>query len=758
MKLITFATKNSMQTIGSQDVEHIKLYIITALGSSDLQRNLGCYAAAEQILEPLPSMCTANSFEEDPVFADCFMSLAALEFVKGEYSKAMDLYKEAIDIRTKNYGRTHPKTASTMSHMGNVEFMLCNYESAGRYLDEALNIQLQFFPKNHPAIATSYFRKARLALALDKFTEASQYIGSCHSARKERLGENHPSVAASLSGMAEILAGNFLLKEALDQQSKAITTLRSSYSTTPFHATIIQSSVCLAKTLQTMSRFEDAISVFEQCLEMQKAQMESLNVTQHLIFIDLSLLYSDALLAVGRVNEAATIVGNCGVSIFSMFKVERHVKTADCLYYLANVSKAQGRFKDAKYQYSLALAIKNQHMLQYNHRDICRIIAGAADNMRMVGYFHDAFEACSTLETFISSMQCEESVLEVHKILASILHAKILVDRGKAIMAETMFDAATKVVVKIFGEKSVQFLEIKIGLSRCYQQLNKINQAENGLVESVTIAKEVLGMASPITFETISTMHFLKSYLNTKPTEQLKASDVLTEEVLPFFAEHSGIAHPYTVHTRGRIGIFMNKAKKDSGRKMIFDALKIFDRYKQLPFTYDHPWIQEMGGFETRANVKERLSHTIEEFAIASWAMPSYEGDRSFGTVPKNIWIDLKNFAGEAWGSVQYYGGDKGADVAVTGAANDVTQPTPFARLRLSKSVTRKVLPTAALTVVAASKLTKTPVVANAPVVDPNVSEAGVVMSGGNEDAILSEVSCAHASRKIISKFLISIS
>jgi hypothetical protein len=138
--------------------------------------------------------------------------------------------------------------------------------------------------------------------------------------------------------------------------------------------------------------------------------------------------------------------------------------------------------------------------------------------------------------------------------------------------------------------------------------------------------------------------------------------------------------------------------------------------------------------------------------------MPSYEGDRSFGTVPKNIWIDLKNFAGEAWGSVQYYGGDKGADVAVTGAANDAAQPTPFARLRLSKSVTRKVLPTAALSVVATSKLAKTPVVANVPVVDPNVSEAGVVMSGGNEDAILSEVSCAHASRKIISKFLISIS
>jgi tetratricopeptide (TPR) repeat protein len=647
-----------------------------------------------------------------------------------------------MDIRTKNYGRNHPKSASTMSHMGNVEFMLCNYESAGRHLDEALNIQLQFFPKNHPAIATSYFRKARLALAQDKFAEATQYMGVCYSARKERLGENHPSVAASLSGMADILAGNFLLKEALDQQSKSITSLRSFYSTTPFHATVIQSSVSLAKTLQLMSRFEDAISVFEQCLEMQKAQMESLNVTQHLLYIDISLLYVDALLAVGKVIEAANIVGKCGVSIFSMFKVERHLKSADCLYHLANVSKAQGRFKDAKYQYSLALTIKNQNMLQYNHLDICRIIAGAADNMREVGYFHDAFEACSTLESFISSMQCEESVREVHQTLASILHAKILVDRGKAILAETMFDAATKVVVRVFGEKSMQFLEIKIGLSRCYQQLNKINQAEKGMEEAVEIAKELLGMASPITFETISTMHFLKSYLNTKPTEQSKACEALAEEVLPFFAEHSGIAHPLTVHTRGRIGIFMNKAKKDSGRKMIFDALKIFDRYKQFPFTYDHPWIQEMGGFEKRANVKERLSHTIEEFAIASWAMPSYEGDRSFGVVPKSIWIDLKNFAEEAWGSVQYYGGDKPADVA-SGAGNDATQPTPFARLRLSKSLARKIMPSstpapvAASSVVAASKVTKTSV-SIAPVVEANV------VGGGNEEALLSEVSCKH--------------
>ena len=720
-------------------MEHIRLFIVTSLGTADLQRNIGNYAAAEQILEPLAPMCTANAFEEEPVFADCFMSLAALEVVKGEYSKAMDLYREAMDIRTKNFGRVHPKTASTMSHMGNVELLLCNFESASRYLDEALNIQLQFFPKNHPTIATSYYRKARLAFALNKNADAAMYMGLCHASRKERLSDSHPAVAASSCGIAEIQMENFVLKESLDQFTKAVSVLRSAFSTSPYHAFVIQASVGMAKILHAMSRFHDAIVIYEQCVEMQKLQMESLNVTQHTLLVDIILLYSESLLAVGRINEAAAHVGRCGVTIFSIYKDERHFKTSDCLYYLANVSKALGRFKDAKYQYSLSLAIKNKYMLAHNHRDICRIIAGAADNMRLVGYFHDAFEACSTLEFFISTLQGEESAKEGQQALVSILHGKILVDRGKAAMAESMFDAASKLIIKIFGEKSLQFLEIKIGLAKAHQQLNKIYQAEKGFSEAVEIAKEVVGLNSPLTYEIISDKHIIKSFLNTKPSEQAKAQDALMEEVMPFLSESLGVAHPITVHTRARIGIFMNKAKKDSGRKMVFDALKVFDRYKQLPFTYDHPWVLELGGFESKPNSKDRLSQSVEEFALARWAMPSYEGDRSFGTVPKNIFIDLKNFADEAWGSVNYYGGDKQpvADTGTSGAANEAVQPTPFARLRLSKSVAKRVLPVfsspiAVISSPAAKDGSKDLVAA-----DDNSS---IAESKVNEEALLAEV------------------
>jgi hypothetical protein len=283
-------------------------------------------------------------------------------------------------------------------------------------------------------------------------------------------------------------------------------------------------------------------------------------------------------------------------------------------------------------------------------------------------------------------------VQEINLALVSFLHASILVDRNNATMAESLFEATQKVVVKAFGEKSLQYLQTKIGLGRCYQQQSKTYLAERAYAEAVEIAREVLGPVSPITYDVISNMHFMKLFLNTKPNEQAKAAGVITEEVMPFYSEAFGVAHPYTVHTRGRIGLFMNKAKKDSGRKIIFDALKIFDRYKQFPFTYDHPWVLELGGFESKPNAKERLSHSVEEFALASWSMPSYEGDKSFGTIPKQIWIDLKNLAEEAWGSVHFYGVEKGA-VDQAGGATGGAQPTPFARLRLSKNVAKRVLP-----------------------------------------------------------------
>ena len=509
--------------------------------------------------------------------------------------------------------------------------------------------------------------------SLNRFEESMTLMLKSLDMRKLKLPANHPSIAQSVFGLAEIYLEIFDLSRSFESYELALSMRQSLFNCN--HAAISASLFGMGKICLAKSQLTNAIKYFEDSIDMKQSIMDSLTSIAHVDLVDYMLLSAHALLLVGRVSDAAALIGKSGVMTFNIFKNERHFKIAECLFHLAEVSKYQGKFKDAKYQYSLSLAIKNTYLSNV-HWDIWKILLAAADNMRMVGYFHDTFEVCNTFEVFYKSRKTNSPEIETYQALSTLFHASAFVDKGKPTMAESMFESVKSNIKIIFGENSIQFISVNIGIAKCFLAQNKNFQADKILKDMISLADPIFGPKSLLLNEMICLLNFSKYYQNNKPEEQLEALANLTDKILPYCNEELGVSHPYTNHVKGRIGIFMNKMKKDSGRKMVFEALKYFDKNKQFPFTFDHPWVMELGGYEKQAS-KERTSTSIEEFALADWAMPSFEGDQSFGVIPKNIWIDLQNYSPEVWGSVYFYGTSKNdLEIAI------VKPATPFARIR----------------------------------------------------------------------------
>ena len=683
--LVNFTLKNDLSALGAAEVGHKQLFIRATLGMADLQRNLGYYLTASQMVTEVETECKEYLIIDDPLNADVLLTRAAFAKLRGDYPTAKELYTSALDIRTRNFGRKHPKSASVIDQLGQIELTLCNFKEAESLIDEALATReaaYQGINPNHPAIAASQYSRAKLYQVIYKVERAHELMMLSLEMRKAVLPEEHTAVAQSLFGLADVLRDRYQVKEAMGLYELALRIRRDAFHhNAAHHEYVAESLIGMAKGLQWGGYLQEALLVFEEGITVKEDLMNQLDLNYSDVLGRYLMQYSNCLLMVGRAPEAQTNAAKSGVHMFQIFKNDAHLRVGDALLHTANAYKAQGRFKDAKNQYSIAFAIRLK-ALGNEHNAVWEVMGEACDNMRSVGYYTDAFEAINAAENLIKiRFPTGNKGIEA---VYSIIHANVFSDKGKPILAEPLLEAAQKIATEQFGENSIHALWAKVGLGKAYLYQNKLTKSEASLTAAFEHAQQILDAKSPLLYDIMSDLAFLK-YFQRKPVEQSIALNTLRDEILPFYTAEFGMANPYIAHTKGRVGLFMNKAKKDSGKKQVFEALKIFDNYKQYPHTYDHPWVLELGGYE-KTSSKERVSSKVEEFAVAPWSVPSYEGDTNYGVPPKHIWVDLKNYSEEAWGGVMYYAVEKGVSIAPT--ANE-PPTTPFDRMRTPKKVRR---------------------------------------------------------------------
>jgi CHAT domain-containing protein/tetratricopeptide (TPR) repeat protein len=122
----------------------------------------------------------------------------------GAYAEALNYLNRSADLRKKKLG-VHGLVSDCYNNMGLIYREMGQYHKAIEYLKAALDIRLEFYgPSLHPEIGGSYNNIGLAYMNQADYVEARAYLLKALAVKRKFLGEKHQSVAHSLNNLGTV--------------------------------------------------------------------------------------------------------------------------------------------------------------------------------------------------------------------------------------------------------------------------------------------------------------------------------------------------------------------------------------------------------------------------------------------------------------------------------------------------------------------------------------------------------------------------
>ena len=154
--------------------------------------DLGAYREAVELHKNALEIRLRVLGEAHPDTAMSYNNLGNAYAGLGQYHKAMKLHKKALEIRLRVLGEDHPATADTYNNMGVEYGDLGEYEKAIEQLENALEIYLRVLGEDHPYTAISYNNLGNAYYGLEEYEKAVELHKKAFPIFHRNLGINHP--------------------------------------------------------------------------------------------------------------------------------------------------------------------------------------------------------------------------------------------------------------------------------------------------------------------------------------------------------------------------------------------------------------------------------------------------------------------------------------------------------------------------------------------------------------------------------------
>ena len=204
--------------------------------------------------------------DNDPEVASSLQNLGANLNTTGVYAEAQSVLQRALVIRQHIYGVAHPVVGFTELELASVFESLHNLVDAERLARHALTIFRASLSEGHRKIAESLNLLAILHLDRRDYVQAVSLFRDALERFQTTLGGDHPdtlSVEENL-GMSLYYSGKTDEAEALQRD------LSSKFRGDDGTGINVMNQQNLARTLEQQGRFDEALAMARQALELQK--------------------------------------------------------------------------------------------------------------------------------------------------------------------------------------------------------------------------------------------------------------------------------------------------------------------------------------------------------------------------------------------------------------------------------------------------------------------------------------------------------
>ena len=141
---------------------------------------------------------------------------------KGEYDKAMDYCKIAMEMCESKLGKDHPYTATTYNNIGEVYFYIGDHSKGLDYFKKAMTIREKRLDSDHLDTALTYNNIAIVYRANHDYDKALEYHKKAMKIREEKLGKDHIDTAQTYNNIAEVYKAKRDYNKTLEFQEKAL--------------------------------------------------------------------------------------------------------------------------------------------------------------------------------------------------------------------------------------------------------------------------------------------------------------------------------------------------------------------------------------------------------------------------------------------------------------------------------------------------------------------------------------------------------
>ena len=236
--------------------------------------------------------------------------VGAAFFKHSLYAEAEPLFKRALEIAEKEFGKEHLHTGQMLSNLGGVYREQGRYEEAELLFKRSVAILEKQSGADSEGTAISLSELGQLHIRQGRFAEAEQVLQRALDIIEKRLGKNHVRTSIALDNLAAL------------------------YSTT--------------------DRFEDAERLFKRSLEITNKELGKDQPESATTMSNLAELYRRQ----GRYMEAETLQRQ----VFDLLQenIGKHPATAFAADALADIYASQARFEDAATFSMYAWSILNE--------------------------------------------------------------------------------------------------------------------------------------------------------------------------------------------------------------------------------------------------------------------------------------------------------------------------------------------------------------------------------------------------------------
>ncbi|CAF1591293.1 unnamed protein product, partial [Adineta steineri] len=223
---------------------------------------IGHFDKAEELYNVLLEQ-TSNKYEHTIYYNN----LGVVKDHQGDYEKAIEYYRESLEIAEKTLPADHPHFATIYSNSGLVYRNMGEYLKALSFFEKALGIEEKTLPANHLDLAISYNNIGSVYDDMEEYSKSLSFHGRALETREKTLPANHPSLATSYSNIGGLYANMGEYSKSLLFHEKALGIQEKILPEN--HPSLATSYNNIGRVYDNMEEYSKALLFHEKALDIQ---------------------------------------------------------------------------------------------------------------------------------------------------------------------------------------------------------------------------------------------------------------------------------------------------------------------------------------------------------------------------------------------------------------------------------------------------------------------------------------------------------